>query len=379
MAQLRSRFLAIAAVLITTTAAANPDTGTAGLGLTSPELTEMDRSPASSPIAQLGLRLFFDRRLSINGTLSCATCHIPDQGFTQNQLATPVGLRGQAVKRNSPTLLNIEFMDNLFHDGREFTLENQIWSPLLSTREMGNPSIGWVLENIRNLDGYLASFNELLGGLNVITLGQALAAYERTLIAADSPFDRWYYGGDPAALTDKAIRGFAIFNRHGCSACHVIGKDQALFHDNKFHNTGLGYERSMSDKSDTRIVRSTDTLMIETEELLEGDVFNDLGRYEVTGVLDDRWRYRTPTLRNVALTSPYMHDGSMASLEDVIRYYMAGGFNSPDQDPRILPFSLTEEETGQLVSFLSSLTSHHIESLVTTARQTEIGDFSKPD
>lgn len=331
-------------------------------------------SQADMALIELGKTLFFDRRLSVNSTLSCAMCHIPEQGFAQNQLATPVGLEGRAVKRNSPTLLNVAFQKTLFHDGREFTLENQVWSPLLSAREMGNRSIGLVIERIQSIENYQEMFALTLGQIDVLTIGQALAAYERTLLAGDSPFDRWFYGGDKDAVSSEVIEGYALFNRHGCSACHLIDKHQAMLTDHLFHNTGIGFTRSMSPKAGTQVIQLTDTIMIETEEQFEGEVFNDLGRYEVTGLSDDRWRFRTPSLRNVALTRPYMHDGSMASLEDVIRYYMQGGFNTPNQDKRIMPFSLTDKEVHHLVTFLVSLTSSHIGELVTSARQAPIGD-----
>ncbi len=330
---------------------------------------------ASDSVITLGKRLFFDRRLSVNGTLSCGMCHIPEQGFTQNQLATPVGLEGKAVKRNSPTLLNVGYLEVLFHDGREFSLENQVWSPLLSPREMGNLSIGLVLERIGYLDNYKAEFERHLGELNAITVGQALAAYQRSLVAADSPFDRWHFGGDESAVSAEAKKGFTLFHRHGCSNCHLIGKSEALFMDHDFHNTGIGFEASMTTKAGQKVVRLTETITITTDETFEGEVFNDLGRYEVTGTPADRWRYRTPTLRNIALTAPYMHDGSMTTLEQVIDFYMQGGIPNPGLDQRMLPFTLNESEMKAMIAFLESLTSSHIDDLITEARAVEIGDL----
>ena len=351
-----------------------------------PELPQADPQ-----VVSLGQQLFFDRRLSANGTLSCGLCHIPEQGFAQNQLATPVGFQGRALKRNSPSLLNVGYLKLLFHDGRETSLETQVFSPLLSQREMANPSIGWLLQRISTLDDYQRQFEQHLGGLNMITLGQALAAYQRSLVAADSRFDRWYYSSkysskysrkdtnsqndsQQSAMTAEAIQGFAIFNRHGCSTCHLINHDHATFEDGKFHNTGIGYQRSMSDKPGTRVIKLGETIAITTDQNFEGEVFNDLGRYEGTGNPQDRWRFRTPSLRNVALTAPYMHDGSMGSLNTVIAYYMQGGFDDPDQDPRLLPFTLNDVEIQQLIAFLNSLTSPHVTTLVRSARNTPIGD-----
>ena len=316
----------------------------------------------------LGRDLFLDRRLSVNNTLSCAMCHIPEQGFAQNELATSVGLEGRAIKRNAPTLLNIAYMDRLFHDGREMTLENQIWSPLLSEREMGNHSVGLVLRKVTELPGYRSHFEREYGSLDIMTLGSALAAYQRSLVAGDSGFDRWYFGKDENAVSEDAKTGFGLFRRHGCAGCHTIGDDHALFTDQQFHNTGIGYERSMETKPGTRIVKLAETITIETEEAFEGEVFNDLGRYEVTGKPEDRWRYRTPTLRNLALTAPYMHDGSMPSLHEVLEYYIQGGFGGPNQTPQIQPITLDEQEKRQLLAFLDSLTSPHIAALVNATR-----------
>lgn len=330
--------------------------------------------PAADSVVTLGKKLFFDRRLSINNTLSCAMCHIPEQGFAQNQLATPVGLEGKAIKRNSPTLLNVSHQRVLFHDGREFSLENQVWSPLLSPREMGNLSIGLVIEKIRGLDDYERAFAESLGDIDAITIGKALAAYQQTLIAADSDFDRWYFNREDAALTAEAKKGFTLFNRHGCSGCHLIGESEALFTDHEFHNTGIGFERSMSTRAGQKVIRLTDTVTITTDETFEGEVFNDLGRYEVTGDPADRWRYRTPTLRNITLTAPYMHDGSLATLNDVIDFYMQGGITNPGLDEQMLPFTLNNAEVTALIAFLESLTSPHIDELIRQARTVKVGD-----
>src|SRR5262249_4921737 len=163
--------------------------------------------PADNPITpekvELGRKLFLDRRLSPNGTMSCAMCHLPEQGFTSNELATPVGIEGRTVRRNAPTLLNVAFQRHLFHDGRAVSLEAQIWEPLLAANEMGNRSVGDVLDRIRALADYGGLFEKIFDGQGVSAgrLGQALAAYERTLVAGNSRFDRWRYGRDSSALT----------------------------------------------------------------------------------------------------------------------------------------------------------------------------------
>ncbi len=335
----------------------------------------------SQELIFLGRKLFLDRRLSANGTLSCAMCHVPEQGFAQNQLATPVGINGRAVKRNSPTLLNVRFRTVLFHDGREFTLEDQVWSPLLSRREMGNVSIGAVLARLRSLDDYQQVFSRIFAtGITAANIGIALAAYERTLVAANSPFDRWYFDHQADAMTQSAQKGFTLFLRHGCANCHTLGQRVAQFTDDKFHNTGIGFARSMeAPVRGTRIVALSETVSIETTQSFESESLNDLGRYEFTNVPQDRWKYRTPTLRNVALTAPYMHDGSLSTLDQVIRFYMRAGIANNDLDERMLPFSLSESEISSLLDFLNSLTSSHIDSLTRDARSIAVGDTVSPD
>lgn len=357
--------LMLVTMLASVTATALP-----GLGLPATSVPEPGQ-------VALGKKLFLDRRLSANGTLSCAMCHIPEQGFAQNQLATPVGFNGRIVKRNSPTLLNVAYRKVLFHDGREFTLANQVWSPLLSAREMGNVSIGAVIKRLQDLDDYEDTFEAVFDeGISITTLGAALAAYEMSLIAGGSPFDEWRFGNKTSAVSSDVKQGFTIFIRHGCSDCHTLSEEFAQFTDDKFHNTGIGFERSMNTPiSETQLVRLSETLAIKTPQSFQAENLNDLGRYEMTGKSSDRWKYRTPTLRNVALTAPYMHDGSISSLRAVIEFYMKGGIKNDGLDPRILPFTLSEMEIKQLLSFLESLTSPYVEALIHDARNTEIGDY----
>lgn len=333
--------------------------------------------PLISPqeeLIELGRKLFFDRRLSRNNTLSCGMCHIPEQGFAQNQLATPVGLEGRVLRRNSPTLMNVGYQRFLFYDGREFSLVNQVWSPLLSSREMGNLSIGMVINRLGEMDSYVAEFEAVLGGIDAVTIGEALAAYQLSLIAGDSAFDRWFFQGDETAVSESAKKGFDLFRIKGCVSCHQIGESSALFTDHGFHNTGLGFEKSMRLKPGQRMIRLTDTVTIQTEANFEGEVHTDLGRYEVTGKPDDRWKYRTTGLRNIEVTAPYMHDGSLRSLEDVLKFYAEGGFANPGLDPLIKPFSLSSSESKDLIAFLKSLTSSRLNNLIESARQLKRND-----
>ncbi|MDD1635446.1 MAG: SCO family protein, partial [Methylococcaceae bacterium] len=225
--------------------------------------------PANNPLTKekisLGRKLFYDRRLSLNNTFSCAMCHIPEQGFTSNEMATAVGIEGRTVRRNSPTLYNIAYARSLFHDSRETTLEQQIWAPLLAHNEMANPSIGYVIEKINNSADYNALFKEAFGKEpSMETVGMAIASYERTLNSANSAFDRWYYGKDKQALDAKAQRGFQLFNgKANCSSCHSITRNHALFTDNNNHNTGIGYAEAMGKTDKTQRVQVAPGVYVE--------------------------------------------------------------------------------------------------------------------
>lgn len=336
-------------------------------------------APEAAAVA-LGERLFFERRLSLNKTLSCAMCHVPAQAFTSNELATAVGIEGRTVRRNAPTLLNVGYLKTLFHDGRERRLEHQIWQPLLADNEMGNPSIGYVLDTLSEIPGYAEAFSDAFDEpITMAGIGRALAAFQQTLVAANSPFDRWRFGGEVDALDPAAQRGFGVFSGKGnCVACHTIGLDSALFTDQKMHNTGVGYLGSMGDRRGRRAVSLAPGVSV-TYDLAAvaaaaEPVPNDLGRYEITQDPADRWRYRTPTLRNVALTAPYMHDGSLATLEDVVEFYDRGGVPNEGLDPRLRPLGLTARERSDLVAFLESLTSPAAAELAEQYRRVSIGN-----
>jgi cytochrome c peroxidase len=339
--------------------------------------------PADNPItpqkAELGRKLFLDRRLSPNGTMSCAMCHVPEQGFTANELATPVGIEGRSVRRNAPTVLNVGWQKRLFHDGREISLEDQIWGPLLAINEMGNPSIGYVLERIRSLRDYEGMFERAFAGKGASAerIGAALATYERTLVAADSRFDRWRYGGDASALGDIERRGFELFiGRARCEVCHRIGSREALFTDHGFHNTGVGWQRAVRAPGRTRVelapgvFTELDRRAVET---FSEPPSADVGRYEITLDPNDRWAYKTPSLRNVALTAPYMHDGSLPTLEAVVDFYNGGGIDNPDKSPLLSALHLAPDERTALVAFLRALTGGGVDGLVSAARRSPPG------
>jgi cytochrome c peroxidase len=335
--------------------------------------------PARNPITvekiALGRKLFFDRRLSFNRTLSCAMCHIPEQGFTQYEIKTPVGIEGRFINRNAPSLYNAGYRSVLFHDGRESSLENQIWQPLLMKNEMANPSVGFVLDTIKTSADYRGLFEGAFSqGLTMETIGMALASYERALVSADSPFDRWYFGGEQQALGDAAQRGWVLFNKHACSGCHTVSREYALFTDDGFRDTGIGYARSMGIGRSISSVRLAPGVVVTPKVEFELPGSNDLGRYEATGRSKDRWLYRTPSLRNVAITAPYMHDGSLGNLEAVVDYYDGGGISHPGLDPQIRPLNLDAGQKSDLVSFLRSLTGSNVEQIQRDARAVPIGD-----
>lgn len=317
------------------------------------------------PAAQveLGRQLFFDRRLSVNATLSCAMCHVPEQGFTVNELKTSVGMEGVSLRRNAPTLLNVAYVRALFVDGRAASLEAQALQPVLHPDEMANPDLPTVLRRIAALPEYRAPFVRAFGDETPTParIARALAAYQRSLVAADAPFDRWRYGGESGAMGPAEQRGFALFVRHGCTTCHGVGEKDALFSDGRFHNTGV-QARSDAQRgqaaSFTLVPGLQATFDAPTLARIGVPDAPDLGRYEVTRRSADRRAYRTPSLRNIALTAPYMHDGSLATLEDVLEHYARGGEPSdPVQDPRIRPFRLEVQDRADLLAFLRALTS----------------------
>ncbi|MET0052769.1 MAG: cytochrome c peroxidase [Candidatus Thiodiazotropha sp.] len=346
--------------------------------------------PADNPLTrekiELGRQLFYDRRLSLNDTFSCAMCHIPEQGFTSNELAMAVGIEGRTVRRNSPTIYNAAYAGLLFHDGREQTLEQQVWGPLLAKNEMGNTSVGQVLQKVRDIDDYRGRFEAAFDGRGVgmETLGMALASYQRTLLSGDSPFDRWYYGADEQALSAEAKRGYELFTgKAGCVACHHIGETAALFSDDRLHNTGLGYRESMGLRPEKQPVLVAPGITLEIDRAIIDQVGEpppaDVGRYEVTQDPRDRWKYKTPSLRNVALTAPYMHNGAFTTLRQVIDYYAAGGVPNELLDPLIHPLPLSETEKNDLLAFLESLTGSNVDTLVADAFAAPVGDVGKGD
>ena len=350
------------------------------LGLPALELPK--DNPLSAEKVSLGRKIFFDRRLSLNQTLSCAMCHVPEQGFTHNELATAVGLEGRTVRRNSPTIYNVGYMQKLFHDARDDRLEHQVWQPLLATNEMANPSISIVVNRLRSLPDYAGLFEKAFDGAaaNLANVGMAIASYERTLVSANSAFDRWHFGGNETAVDESVKRGFDLFTGKGrCSTCHLVNTDHALFTDHQLHNTGIGYARSMASPATTpQPVLLAPGIVIDVDPEAVRDSSErppaDLGYYEITQDPKDRWKYRTPSLRNIDLTAPYMHDGSLRSLESVVDFYNHGGVANELLDPAIDALDLTAQEAADLVSLLKSFTGDNIDQIIGDAFNAPVGN-----
>ncbi len=333
--------------------------------------------PDRIALSALGQKLFFDRRLSFNGTMSCSMCHVPEEGYTSNASRTAVGIEGKSLRRNAPTLLNVAWQKHLFHDGRESNLATQAWLPLLHADEMANPSIGYVLDKIRQLPDYAGEFERVFGGAlaSMENVGAALAAFETSLVSARSRFDRWRYGGEQSMLSDREIHGYQLFTgKARCSACHLIGEQNALLSDQLFHITGAadGAAHGLSNGSangEANVPSRTTgrTYVVPLAPGVQTTVTDadlaafasleqpDLGRFEITLDPKDRQSFRTPSLRNVARTAPYMHNGGVATLDQVIEFYDRGGGAVLAKSQLLSALGLSPDERQALVAFLQSL------------------------
>ena len=294
--------------------------------------TRLPCSPPVSPVEgkdlakkiELGRLLFFDTRLSADGTVACASCHNPRFAFTDG-VRVSEGIGGQEGNRNSPTVINASLSTTQFWDGRAGSLEEQALGPLTNPIEMGNTSLDAVAERLRQISGYRDLFEKVFHthSLTIDQVAEAIAAFERTVVSENSAFDR-FRAGEKGALTKRQERGMTLFfGKARCHNCH----GEPTFADGRFHNLGVGINNSKTDN----------------------------GRSEVTKVTTDMGKFKTPTLREIAATAPYMHDGSLKSLEEVIDFYDVGGNPNPNINPRLRALALTPEEKTDLVSFLHSL------------------------
>jgi len=306
----------------------------------------------------LGRKLYFEPKLSKDGTVACATCHDVSRGFTDRR-GTSEGIGDKLGRRNAPTVLNAALFSSQFWDGRAATLEEQAKLPIINPIEMGQPDGNAVVAAIKNDAEYQKAFKEAYGrGINYDDVGRAIAAFERTLVFLDAPFDR-FIAGDSKAIDDDAKAGWVIYNGKGrCTACHQISSSSPIGSDNRFHNVGVsarhqdfealakkGLEALAKDSSK----ETMDKLALETD-------LSELGRFVVTKNRGDIGAFKTSQVRNVGITAPYMHDGSMATMWDVVDHYNKGGEANPYLDGGIEPLALSEKEVDQLVAFLFSLT-----------------------
>jgi cytochrome c peroxidase len=288
--------------------------------------------PPANPLTEakvdLGKHLYFDVRLSADSTVSCATCHAPEKGWSDGRKNSE-GIRGQVGGRNAPTVINRVFSEAQFWDGRAASLEEQALGPVQNPIEMGHTLEG-MLTTLNGVPGYKPLFAAAFGDDKITSerVGQAIASFERTIVSGNSPFDR-YEGGDKTAMSEAAIRGLAIFkdNQKGrCSICHV-GSNLT---DEKYHNIGVGMDQ-----------KDWET--------------NHTGRYGVSKNEKEKGAFKTPTLRQIAESGPYMHDGSEATLEAVVELYAKGGNPSPHLDPEMKKLDLTEQDKKDLVEFMKAL------------------------
>ena len=313
--------------------------------------------------AALGLLLFTDQRFSANGSISCASCHSPTQLYMDGK-TVGVGVDGKKGTRNSPTVLNAAYYTTLFWDGRAGSLEEQAKGPLVNPIEHGLPSYEPILKIIKADKNYTEQFKRAFSvepeQITIDHVAMAIASYERTIVAGDSPFDRYQYGGDKKALSASAIEGLKVFTGKGhCAECHLIGKHEATFTDNQYHAIGVGLRNVQNDI--LPVLRTYIEAKARGKSLdhtvLTAENVSHLGRFGVTLNPADLGNFRTPSLRNIALTAPYMHDGSLKTLEDVVAFYGKGGVRSHLQHSTIRDLRLTKQEERYLVDFMESLTS----------------------
>ncbi len=324
--------------------------GVLGALATAGELPLPEKLPSLLPPdvkrAELGRALFFDRRLSGDGTMSCAACHIPAESFADGQ---PLSGAYPTNKhwRHTQSLINVAYLHTFFWDGRSYSLEDQAKGPIHSSFEM-NLNLDYLVAKLREIPEYASLFRQAFGEEPTReNIAAALADFERTLVINDSPFDR-YLAGDKEALSDGALRGAEIFygERGGCSLCH----SGPLLSDQKFHNIGVGETPDLRNDPQRRATRN---FFLEQMGLERMD--RDVGRYAVTKNPADMGAFRTPPLRQVAATAPYMHNGSLGTLEETIDFYNGGGGEDPNKSRLIRRLNLSAKEKADLLAFLRSL------------------------
>ena len=298
------------------------------LGLEKDSLVIPEDNPLTKEKVELGKLLFFDKRLSANDTIACASCHMPSLAFTDGQPVS-AGIHGQKGGRSAPTAINRVFSSAQFWDGRAATLEEQSVGPFANPIEHGFKDHDELVAKVKSIAGYGPLFERAFGSPAITTdlIGKAIASFQRTLLSGNSAYDRFTMGNEEQALSANAQNGLRVFLGKGqCLRCH-FGFN---FTDERYHNLGAGWDQ-------------------------QSKSFADVGRQAVTNKPEDTGAFKTPTLREIANTAPYMHDGSLATLREVVDFYDQGGIPNPRLDPVIKPLKLTEQEKQDLVEFMESL------------------------
>jgi cytochrome c peroxidase len=297
------------------------------LGL--PPVQWPEDNPYSAAKAELGKLLYFDPRVSSDGKVSCASCHSPDKGYTDGA-AVSTGIGGQKGGRSAPTVINRAYSTLQFWDGRANSLEEQAKGPIANPIEMTSDKTAGAaheacVKRLKAVPGYVQRFEKVFGtrDFNIDHVAKAIATFERTVFSANAPYDR-YIAGDKKALSEAQVRGMNVFfNKAACDSCH-LGFN---FTDGSYTNTGIGMDRPDP----------------------------DLGRFVVSGREEDKGSFKTPTLREIEHTGPYMHDGNLKTLEAVVEHYNKGGIKNPQLDRRLKPLNLTEQDQADLVAFMRAL------------------------
>jgi cytochrome c peroxidase len=342
-------------------------------------------NPQTPEKIALGQKLFFDGRLSVDRSIACSTCHDPSRAFTDGRPVS-IGFKGRLGQRNAPTVLNALYNKTQFWDGRVKTLEEQAALPIANPSEMGQPSLDAAADQIASLPEYQQAFRSVFGrpprGPDLV---RAIASYERTQFSFDSPFDH-FIAGDKNAISESAKRGWELFNtRARCNKCHALTeqkRDAAYFTDNDFHNIGIGIIRhdvvALACQAE-HLIRSGNATAVDHAAIQTN--MSALGRFLVTKKDADIASFKTPDLRNVLITAPYFHDGSQATLWDVMDHYNKGdGIHNPYLDEDMQPLALSEGEINDVVALLATLTSslYTEQAVRELARQRELSSTNRP-
>jgi cytochrome c peroxidase len=372
--------LAAAILCIAVAQAGKPAGELPPLGL--PPIPYPEDNPQTAAKIALGDKLFNDKRFSTTGEVACATCHDAKKAFTDGPLSVSEGINKLTGTRNAPTIINSAYFKTQFWDGRSPSLEDQALHPFINPVEMALKDHQPILDIVRSDPAYVAMFKQVFGkegeAITMDEVTKAIAAFERTKVAGNSPFDRWYFAGEQDALTEAQKRGFDIFINEGrCVSCHRVEQTQALFTDNRFHNIGVGINDIQDDVPALaqEFLKAEATAAEVDVKVLSDKRSSELGRFALTRGFDDLGSFKTPTLRNIAVTAPYFHDGSQAELREVVVHYNNGGVtveNDPVNDflsGGIRPLNLTDAQIDDLVAFMEALTSPEFVDLVAQAEK----------